>query len=75
MTWDACWLIDGVNFDNLDKLIVDESFHHEKRKKKYLGDLFLHSPRLPSANWVGRFQKDRDGSKKGIILIDLEALP
>lgn len=70
--WDACWLIDNVDFEKLDPLIIDESFHHEKRKRRYLGDLFLHSPRLPGGNWVRRFQIDKNGNKKGILVIDLE---
>ena len=35
LDWDACRLIDGVNFNALDPLIVDQSFHHQKRKKKF----------------------------------------
>jgi|AGTN01.2.fsa_nt_gi hypothetical protein len=73
--WDGCWEIEGVDFDRLDSVIADEKFHHEERKEKYLGDLFLHSPRLPGAHWVNRFQKDRDGKAKGIVVIELETLP
>lgn len=59
--WDGCWEMEGVNFNVLDPLIVDEEFHHMKRKKKYLGDLFLQAPRLPGRNFVSFFQRDRDG--------------
>ncbi len=72
--WDACWNLDGVDVNKLDRLIVDEEFHHEKRKAKYLGDLFLIAPRLPGRNWISYFQTDRDGTKKGIILIDMETV-
>ncbi len=73
--WDACWDIDAVDFDVLDSLIVDEEFTHVERKRKYLGDLFLQAPRLPGRNFVSFFQKDRDGNKKGIVLIKLDTVP
>jgi hypothetical protein len=72
--WDACWEIDGVDFDVLDDLIVDEEFTHVERKRKYLGDLFLQAPRLPGRNFLTFFQKDRDGTAKGIVKIKLDTL-
>lgn len=72
--WDACWEIEGVNFDLLDSTIVDEELKHLERKRKYFGDLFLQAPRLPGRNFVSFFQRDRDGDRKGIIVIDLETV-
>jgi hypothetical protein len=72
--WDACWEMDGVNFNLLDDLIVDEEFTLVERKRRYLGDLFLQAPRLPGRNFVSFFQKDRDGTRKGIVKINLDTV-
>ena len=73
--WDACWELKGLNLEKLDRILIDADFFPDRMKKKYLGDLFLHAPRLPGGNFLSLFQRDRDGFKKGIIVIDLETLP
>ncbi len=73
--WDACWEIDQVDFNKLDSLIIDEDLQPTKRKEKYLGDLFLQTPRLPGRDFVKFFQTDRQGNKKGIVVMDLGTLP
>jgi hypothetical protein len=73
--WDACWELDGVNVDLVDEVILDADRILDRMKAKYLGDLFLQAPRLPGGNFLNRFQTDRDGLKKGIIVIDLRMFP
>jgi hypothetical protein len=73
--WDACWELDGVDITLVDAVILDADRIPDRMKAKYFGDLFLQAPRLPGGNFVGRFQQDRNGLKKGIILIDLRTLP
>ena len=72
--WDACWELEGVNIALLDVVILDADRIPDRMKKKYFGDLFLQSPNLPGGNFVSRFQHDRDGLKKGIIVIELRTL-
>jgi hypothetical protein len=73
--WDACWELEGVNLEMLDRILIDADFFPDRMKDKYLGDLFLHAPRLPGGNLLALFQRDRDGLRKGIVVIDLETLP
>jgi len=73
--WDACWEIQGVDSKLLDPVIIDADFQPHKLTEKYFGDLFLQAPRLPGGNFVNYFQKDRDGKRKGIVVINLATLP
>lgn len=73
--WDGCWQLDRVNVNLVDPVIIDADLFPDKMKKKYKGDLVVHAPRLPGGDFVGFFQNDRDGMKKGIILLDLRTLP
>lgn len=70
----ACWDIDGVDFDAIDEVLLTFDAGRGTQKAKYRGELF---PADAAADPLGTmfrdfFQRDRDGNRKGIIVIDLE---
>lgn len=73
--YDACWEVFGVDPDKLDTVLLDVEWMRQQIKDKYLGDVLPNLPRAPGRNLLSFFQTDRDGYKKGIILIDLRELP
>ncbi len=76
--FDACWEIAGVDAGRLDRELLDFSNRRATQKARYGGELF---PAETAAEPAGTtlldyFQRDRDsGRPKGIIAIDLGALP
>jgi hypothetical protein len=76
--FDACWEIAGVDAGRLDHELLDFSDRRAAQKVRYGGELF---PAETAAEPVGMtfldyFQRDRDtGQPKGVIAIDLGALP
>ncbi len=73
--YDACWEVDNIDPEKLDKVLLDVEWHRERIKEKYLGDVLPNLPRSPRRNLLWLFQNDRDGNRKGIIAIDLRELP
>ena len=74
--FDACWDLDGVDFDVIDEVLLTFDEGRRSQKAKYRGELF---PAAAAADPLGTlfrdfFQRDRDGNPKGIIVIDLENL-
>ena len=72
--FDACWDLDGVDFDVIDETLLTFDAGRGTQKAKYRGELF---PADAAADPLGTlfrdfFQCDRDGNPKGIIVIDLE---
>jgi hypothetical protein len=72
--FDACWDLDGVDFDVIDEVLLTFDAARRAQKAKYRGELF---PADAAADPLGTlfldfFQRDRDGNAKGIIVIDLE---
>ena len=72
--FDACWDLDGVDFDVIDEVLLTFDAGRRAQKAKYRGELF---PADAAADPLGTlfrdfFQHDRDGNHKGIIVIDLE---
>ncbi len=72
--FDACWDVDGVDFDVIDEVLLTFDAGRGTQKAKYRGELF---PADAAAEPLGTlfrdfFQRDRDGNPKGIIVIDLE---
>ena len=72
--FDACWDLDGVDFDLIDEVLLNFDSGRRAQKAKYRGELF---PADLAADPLGTlfrdfFQHDRDGNPKGIIVIDLE---
>lgn len=76
--FDGCWEAAGVNPDLLDPVLLDFSRRREAQKARYGGELFLaHAPADRLGNrFVDFFQRDKvTGERKGIIAINLGALP
>ena len=72
--FDACWDLDGVDFDVIDEVLLTFDAGRGTQKAKYRDELF---PADAAADPLGTlfrdfFQRDRDGNPKGIIVIDLE---
>ena len=72
--FDACWDLDGVDFDVIDEVLLTFDAGRRAQKAKYRGELF---PADAAADPLGTlfrdfFQRDRDGNPKGIVVIDLK---
>jgi hypothetical protein len=74
--FDACWDRGGVNLHEVDPILLDFSNNRAAQKAKYGGELF---PNIKEATselyFLNFFQLDKDDTRKGIIQIDLGALP
>ena len=76
--FDACWEADGVDPDLLDPALLTWSNRRAAQKKKFGGELFIaNSAATPSGvRYLEFFQGDREtGERKGIVALDLGALP
>lgn len=76
--FDACWEIVGVDAGRLDRELLDFSNRRAAQKARYGGELFPAETAAEPAGttFLDYFQRDRDtGKPKGIIAIDLGALP
>lgn len=76
--FDACWEIAGVDADRLDRELLDFSNRRAAQKARYGGELFPAETAADPAGttFLDYFQHDRDtGQPKGIVAIDLGALP
>jgi len=76
--FDACWEIAGVDPSRLDGELLDFSGRRAAQKARYGGELFpIETAAEPSGTtFLDYFQRDRDtGQPKGVIAIDLGALP
>lgn len=76
--FDACWEISGVDAGRLDRELLDFSDRRAAQKARYGGELFPAETAAEPAGttFLDYFQRDRDtGQPKGIIAIDLGALP
>ena len=73
--YDAAWETRGVNFGLLDAVLLDFSLGRAAMKAKFGGELFpAHAMASPGVPYLEFFQKDRNGTPKGIIQINPEAL-
>jgi hypothetical protein len=75
--FDACYSIATVKSELLDPVFLDFSNERAAMKAKYKGEFF---PAEEDADGLGTpyrefFQRDRQGRKKGIIVLDLSTLP
>lgn len=76
--FDACWEIAGVDAGRLDRELLDFSNRRAGQKARYGGELFPAETAAEPAGttFLDYFQRDRDtGQSKGIIAIDIGALP
>ncbi len=75
--YDACWDADGVDFDLVDDRLLTFDRGRATQKSAFLGELFLADGRADPQGTLFRdfFQTDRDGQRKGIVVIELKGLP
>ena len=75
--FDACWEPAGVDPDRLDPVLLTFADGRRAQKAKYGGELFqANTPAdLARTTFLAFFQRDRRGMPKGIVALDLGALP
>lgn len=75
--FDACWDAQGVDFDLVDERLLTFDGGRATQKAAFLGELFIADSEADPQGTLFRdfFQTDRDGHRKGIVVIDLKDLP
>jgi len=75
--FDACWDAAGVDFDAVDDRLLTFDRGRATQKAAFLGELFIADSRADPQGTLFRdfFQIDRDGRRKGIVVIDSRELP
>lgn len=75
--FDGCWDAQGVDFDLLDERLLTFDQGRATQKAAFFGELFIADAGADPQGTLFRdfFQTDRDGRRKGIIVIDLKSLP
>jgi hypothetical protein len=70
--FDACWDTDGVDLDEIDPVFLDLTAGRAAQKRRFGGELF---PNVIEAGsglaFADFFQNERDGSRKGIVVLKL----
>lgn len=74
--YDGVWETHGVNENLLDPVFLDDETGFASVRDKYLGDLFpAWDLAQPGMLFHDFFQTDRDGVRKGVVLLNLRTLP
>lgn len=74
--FDACWDTDGVDVDVLDPIFFDFSARRTAQKQRFGGELFPNVVESGSGlDFAEFFKNERDGSRKGIIVLHLGETP
>ena len=75
--FDACWDAEGVDFDLIDERLLTFDRGRATQKAAFLGELFIADARADPQGTLFRdfFQTDREGRRKGIVVIHLKDLP
>jgi hypothetical protein len=75
--FDACWDTVGVDFDKVDDRLLTFDRGRATQKAAFMGELFIADGYADPHGTLFRdfFQTDRDGRRKGIVVIDLRDLP
>jgi hypothetical protein len=75
--FDACWDAHGVDFDRVDDRLLAFDPGRATQKAAFLGELFIADADADPQGTLFRdfFQTDREGRRKGIVVIDLKGLP
>lgn len=75
--FDACWDATGVDFDRIDPRLLTFDRGRATQKAAFLGELFIVDVRADPQGtlFLDFFQTDREGRRKGIVVIDLKDLP
>lgn len=70
--FDACWDTDGVDLDILDPIFFELEPGRAAQKARFGGELFPNVVESGSGlAFADFFQNDRDGSRKGIVVLTL----
>ena len=70
--FDACWDTDGVDLDELDPVFLDLSGGRTAQKDRFGGEFFPNVVETGSGLVFAEFfQNERDGSRKGIVVLNL----
>ena len=75
--FDACWSGDGVDFDLVDERLLTFDRGRATQKAAFMGEFFIVDARADPHGtlFLDFFQTDRDGRRKGIVVIELKELP
>ncbi len=76
--FDGCWEVEGVDLARLDPVLKTFANLRAAQKRKYGGELFPADALadLDGTNFLRFFQRDKgSGTAKGIVALELEALP
>ncbi|WP_213959844.1 MULTISPECIES: hypothetical protein [unclassified Variovorax] len=75
--FDACWDADGVDFDLIDERLLTFDRGRATQKAAFMGEFFVADSGADPQGTLFRdfFQTDREGRRKGIVVIDLKDLP
>ena len=75
--FDACWESAGVDPDRIDPVLLTFAHGRLAQKAKFGGELFqANMPAdLARTTYLDFFQRDRSGRPKGIVALNLGALP
>lgn len=70
--FDACWDTDGVDLDEIDAVFLDLSNGRLAQKDRFGGEFFPNVIEAVSGLVFAEFfQNERDGSRKGIVVVNL----
>lgn len=71
--FDACWDTAGVDLDEIDPVFLDLSAGRIAQKERFGGEFFPNVIEAQSGLVFAEFfQNERDGSRKGIVVVHLE---
>lgn len=75
--FDACWDVQGVDFDLVDDRLLTFDRGRATQKAAFHGELYMTDSRTDPQGrlFLDFFQTDRDGNRKGILVVDLKDLP
>jgi hypothetical protein len=75
--FDACWEAEGVDFELVDERLLTFDKGRATQKAAFLGELFVADYAADPQGRLFRdfFQTDRDGRRKGIVVVELKGLP
>ncbi len=70
--FDACWDTDGVDLDKIDPVFLDLTAGRVAQKSRFGGEFFPNVIETGSGLVFAEFfQNERDGSRKGIVVLKL----
>jgi len=67
----------GVDFDLIDERLLTFDRGRARQKAAFMGELFIADGRADPQGTLFRdfFQTDREGHRKGIVVVELKELP